>query len=99
MHANSPADVPARVEALCTTAGLSREATHSQLAAGLHAVVHVGRGGDGVRLIASVGVVVRRPDGLVDVVPALEQVAGTTVTAAGRVRLEQRLDRQLGTVP
>ena len=35
LHANSAADVPARVEALALAAGWTREATHSQLAAAL----------------------------------------------------------------
>ena len=48
LHANSAADVPARVEALALAAGLPREAAHSQLASALDVVVHLGRrGGDG----------------------------------------------------
>jgi pilus assembly protein CpaF len=43
LHANSPADVPARLEALAATGGLGSEALHSQLAAALHCVVHVRR--------------------------------------------------------
>ena len=43
LHANAPADVPARLEALGCAAGLSREAVHSQLAAALDLVVHLDR--------------------------------------------------------
>jgi pilus assembly protein CpaF len=43
VHANAAAQVPARFEALGATAGLPREATHAQLAAGLQAVVHLRR--------------------------------------------------------
>ncbi|MCL8253345.1 TadA family conjugal transfer-associated ATPase, partial [Aeromicrobium fastidiosum] len=43
VHANSTADVPARFEALGVAAGLPRAAVHSQLAAGIRVVVHVGR--------------------------------------------------------
>jgi len=42
LHANSAADVPARIEALALAAGWSREATHSQLASALDVVVHLG---------------------------------------------------------
>jgi pilus assembly protein CpaF len=43
VHANSPADVPARFEALAAAGGLPRAALHSQLGAALHCVVHVRR--------------------------------------------------------
>jgi pilus assembly protein CpaF len=72
IHANSPADVPARVEALAVAAGLDRPAVHSQLAAGLQAVVHLVRDRDGQRRVASIGVLEREPTGLVVVVPAIE---------------------------
>src|SRR5690606_25793729 len=38
IHANSAAEVPARVEALGIAAGFSRAAVHSQLAAAVHAI-------------------------------------------------------------
>jgi len=44
VHANSPAEVPARLEALAALGGLDRAALHSQLAAGVKALVHVSRG-------------------------------------------------------
>ncbi|WP_331271942.1 ATPase, T2SS/T4P/T4SS family [Motilibacter aurantiacus] len=71
LHANAPADVPARVEALATSAGLTREAVASQLGAALDAVVHVARGREGRRHVASVGVLRRGADGLCTVVEAL----------------------------
>jgi pilus assembly protein CpaF len=43
VHANSPAEVPARLEALAAMGGLDRAGVHSQMAAGLDAVVHVTR--------------------------------------------------------
>jgi pilus assembly protein CpaF len=71
VHANSAADVPARLEALAATAGLERAALHSQLAAGLRVAVHLARArGDGARRVAQVGVLLRAPDGLVQAVPA-----------------------------
>lgn len=71
VHANTAADVPARLEALGSAAGLDRAALHSQLAAGLSAVIHLVRGPDGVRRVAQVHVLERGPDGLVATVPAL----------------------------
>ena len=65
LHANSAADVPARVEALALAAGWTREATHSQLAAALHLVVHLGRRQDGTRVLREVAVPQRGGDGLV----------------------------------
>ncbi len=91
LHANSAADVPARVEALCTAAGLSREATHSQLAAGLAAVVHLARGPSGRRHVATVGVVVRRGDGLVEIRPAMQRAGRTAIDADGLGILQRRL--------
>ncbi len=44
VHANSALDVPARLEALASVAGLGRESLHSQLASALHVVVHLVRG-------------------------------------------------------
>jgi pilus assembly protein CpaF len=93
LHANSPVDVPARVEALCTAAGLSREATHSQLAAGLQAVVHLRRGRAGQRFVDSIAVVRRRLDGLVEVVPALRLVGDRLTDEVGRGDFDQLLAR------
>lgn len=70
LHANSAADVPARVEALALAAGLNREAAHSQLASGVDLVLHlVRRGGD--RRLAEIGVPRRDAAGLVRIVPAV----------------------------
>ena len=43
VHANAASDVPARLEALGSTAGLDRAALHSQLAAALSVVLHLVR--------------------------------------------------------
>ncbi|WP_412540874.1 TadA family conjugal transfer-associated ATPase [Longispora sp. K20-0274] len=45
LHANAPADVPARFEALALTGGLDRAALHAQLAAAAPVVVHLRRHG------------------------------------------------------
>jgi len=71
IHANSAHDVPARVEALALAAGLSREAVHSQFGSAIGVVLHLARGPDGVRRLREVGVPVRGPTGLVEIVPAV----------------------------
>ena len=43
VHANSTADVPARLEALASLGGLPQTALHAQLASALDAVIHVAR--------------------------------------------------------
>lgn len=50
VHANSPADLPARLEALGLMAGLPRDAVHALAAAGLDAVIHVARTATGRRV-------------------------------------------------
>ncbi|MEI2711801.1 MAG: TadA family conjugal transfer-associated ATPase [Nocardioides sp.] len=67
IHANSAGDVPARIEALALAAGLTRDAAHSQLAAALDAVIHVGRDKEGRRRVLQVGVPRRGTDGLVQI--------------------------------
>ncbi len=71
VHANAAADVPARLEALGTAAGLDRLALHSQVAAALSVVLHLVRDRAGRRRIAEVHVLRRDPSGLVRTVPAL----------------------------
>ncbi|HEX4701152.1 MAG TPA: TadA family conjugal transfer-associated ATPase [Pseudonocardiaceae bacterium] len=71
LHANSPTEVPARLEALAALGNLSRPALHSQLAAALQVVVHVRRDRAGHRTVAEIGVVTRTNDGQgVRVLPA-----------------------------
>lgn len=93
LHANTAADVPARLEALACAAGLSREAVHSQLAAALDIVVHLVREpGGGRRRVAEVCLLRRAADGLVGVLPAVTfTAAGETVAAAGADALAARL--------
>ena len=69
VHANSAADVPARLEALGATAGMAREAVHSQVAAGLQVAIHLTRGATG-RRVSGVSRLCRGPHGLVVAVPA-----------------------------
>ncbi len=86
VHANSPDDLPARFEALGVAAGLPRDAVHSQLAAGLSAVVHLDRGPAG-RRVRGVAVLERR-DELVVAVAARDYRSGEAVDGPGAARLE-----------
>ena len=70
LHANSAADLPARIEALALAAGLGREAAHSQLASALEVVLHMTRDRDGQRRLSEVAVLERDPAGLVRTVTA-----------------------------
>ncbi|WP_249375012.1 TadA family conjugal transfer-associated ATPase [Streptomyces sp. I05A-00742] len=70
VHANAAADVPARLEALGSTAGLDRAALHSQLASALSVVIHLVRDRGGRRRVAEVHVLDRDPAGFVTTVPA-----------------------------
>lgn len=91
VHANSAADVPARIEGLALAAGLDRAAVHSQLASALDLVVHLGRT-DGRRRLAEVGVLHRTPDGLVHVASAVTfGDDGTTTEGPGAAELAEVL--------
>ncbi len=68
--------MPARLEALGSTAGLDRAALHSQLAAALSVVVHLVRDASGRRRVAEIHVLRRGADGLVGTVPALVREPG-----------------------
>ncbi|MCV7422335.1 TadA family conjugal transfer-associated ATPase [Mycobacterium yunnanensis] len=70
VHANSPAEVPARLEALAAVGGLDRAALHSQLAAAVRVVLHVGRDGAGSRRLEEIAVLRRGGDGFVAAVTA-----------------------------
>lgn len=69
VHANSPSEVPARLEALAALGGLDRAALHAQLAAAVQAVVHVNRGSRGRRL-TEIALLRRDGDGYCHAVPA-----------------------------
>ena len=59
LHANSPTEVPARMEALAALGGMPRAALHSQLAAAVQIVLHMRRGRDGVRRLVEIAVLGR----------------------------------------
>ncbi|MEU1697063.1 ATPase, T2SS/T4P/T4SS family, partial [Streptomyces hirsutus] len=91
VHANAAADVPARLEALGTAAGLDRFGLHSQLAAALSVVLHLVRDRTGRRRIAEVHVLERDPSGLVRTVPALRWSPDAFVPERGWERLRELL--------
>jgi pilus assembly protein CpaF len=70
VHANNPAEVPARFEALAALGGLDRSALHSQLAAAVQVVLHVSRDRDGRRRLSEIAVLCRGDDGHVQVTTA-----------------------------
>ncbi|MEV6757334.1 TadA family conjugal transfer-associated ATPase [Streptomyces sp. NPDC051214] len=92
VHANAAGDVPARLEALGTAAGLDRVALHSQMAAALSVVIHLVRDRAGRRRIAEVHVLERNPSGLVVTVPALRWGEKEFVRERGWERLQSLLE-------
>ncbi|MEU6467504.1 TadA family conjugal transfer-associated ATPase [Streptomyces sp. NPDC046976] len=91
VHANTAGDVPARLEALATAAGLDRAALHSQLAAALSVVLHLVRDRCGRRRVAEVHVLERDAMGLVWTVPALRWGERAFVRQEGWGRLARLL--------
>ncbi|WP_129841573.1 TadA family conjugal transfer-associated ATPase [Streptomyces sp. RFCAC02] len=90
LHANAAADVPARLEALGSTAGLPRAALHSQVAAALSVVIHLARDRtSGRRRIAEIHVFQQDADGLVGTVPAARWGVDGFVREAGWARLAE----------
>jgi pilus assembly protein CpaF len=95
VHANSTADIPARLEALASLGGLPRAALHAQLASALDAVIHVARDDSGMRRVAEISIFIRDPgSGLVRSESAVHfQPGGGTVLGPGGSRLERLLER------
>ncbi|MBC2641630.1 MULTISPECIES: TadA family conjugal transfer-associated ATPase [unclassified Rhodococcus (in: high G+C Gram-positive bacteria)] len=76
VHANSPEEVPARLEALAALGGMDRAALHSQLAAAVQVILHVHRSSGGSRRLTQIGVVTRDAHGHVTIVPAWSSDSG-----------------------
>ena len=70
VHANNPAEVPARLEALAALGGLDRAALHSQLAAAVQVLLHVIRDRSGHRRLTEIAVLRCGDDGRVHVLTA-----------------------------
>lgn len=95
VHANSTADIPARLEALASLGGVPRHALHAQLASALDAVVHVARDASGMRRVAEISILGREPaSGLVRSECAVDfRPDGDIVRGPGSRQLERMIDR------
>ncbi|MEU0507254.1 TadA family conjugal transfer-associated ATPase [Nocardia sp. NPDC005998] len=94
VHANSPREVPARLEALAALGGMDRKALHSQLAAAVQVVLHVHRRADGSRGLCEIGIVDRTPQGHVRITAAWRADQAPTPAAPELTRLlNERLVR------
>jgi pilus assembly protein CpaF len=95
VHANSTADIPARLEALASLGGLPRTALHAQVASALDAVIHVARDPAGRRRVAEISIFVcDTAKGLVHTERAVEfRSDGQTVRGPGIRQLEGMLVR------
>ncbi|MEH1167858.1 TadA family conjugal transfer-associated ATPase [Micromonospora sp. CPCC 205539] len=81
LHANTPSDVPARLEALGMLGGLPRAALHAQVVAALQVLFQVRRGDRG-RVLESVCLLLPAgPDRLATVVPAWVRGRGLGLAA------------------
>lgn len=94
LHANSPGEVPARMEALAALGGLDRPALHSQLAAAVQVILHLRRTVTGDRRLAAIGVL--RRDSEVRVAAAWRSDTGWE---AGRDDLRALLEARGGVLP
>jgi pilus assembly protein CpaF len=94
VHANSAADVAARLEGLALATGMPLAAVHSQMAAALEAVVHCVRDRDGRRRVSEIAVLRAGAGGRVSVVPAVTfERQGRVVEREAAEWLAARLDR------
>lgn len=93
VHANSAADVPARLEALAAIGGLGRDAVHAQAASALDVLVHVRRDQQGHRQVSEISVLERDDRRGLAAVSAVCFQDGRVRTAAGARALERILSR------
>jgi pilus assembly protein CpaF len=93
VHANSPREVPARLEALAALGGMDRAALHSQLAAAVQVVLHVHRRTDGSRGLREIGLVHRSGEGHVRITPAWHDTDAAPAATDLSGLLAERLDR------
>ena len=90
VHANTAADVPARLEALGALGGLDRAALASQVASALEVVIHLGRR-DGRRALEEVAVLRRGSEGLLETATALRVQEGRLEEGPAAESLARRL--------
>ncbi|RJO77919.1 TadA family conjugal transfer-associated ATPase [Nocardia panacis] len=87
VHANSPQEVPARLEALAALGGMDRAALHSQLAAAIQVVLHVHRRPDGTRALREIGLLHQSDSGRIQITPAWRADSHPTPAADTLTRL------------
>ncbi|MGL5406905.1 MAG: TadA family conjugal transfer-associated ATPase [Propionibacteriaceae bacterium] len=90
VHANSAADVPARLEALAALAGMPRDALHSQAISALQAILHVKRTPQG-RKVAGIHVLERDQEGWLAAINAVTFTSDGVMPGQGWDRLEKML--------
>lgn len=90
LHANSVQDVPARLHAMGTLAGLNAEAVQVQARSAVDAIIHLGRGPDGRRRPIELGVVApaEHPDDPLHILTALRTEAQGVLEGPGLQLLE-----------
>ncbi len=93
VHASAAALLPARLEALALSAGLPRDALHSQLAAAVQVVVHLDRARAGTRTVRELGALQRGGDGICRVVPAVRVQDGRLAEGPASAALAALLAR------
>lgn len=98
VHANTAADVPARLEALAALAGLSREAVAAQAASAFDAVLHLRRDASGQRRLVDVAMVDRAPDGTLRVRSAVTVDGQRAVPGPAWPQLAARVGLRAGEV-
>jgi pilus assembly protein CpaF len=76
VHANNPAEVPARLEALAAVGGLDRAALHSQLGAAVQVLLHLVRDRSGRRRLSEIAVLRTGADGRAHSITAWHADAG-----------------------
>lgn len=90
VHANTAADVPARLEALGALGGLDRGALAAQVASALEVVVHLARR-DGVRVLEEIALLYRGEDGMLRTSTALRARAGRLEEGSAAEALAERV--------
>lgn len=91
VHANSAADVPARLEALGALAGLGRDALHAQAASALDAIIHVERDARGMRRVREVCALGADDTGRLRASTAWRFDGDAVIEGPGAERLAERL--------
>lgn len=82
LHANSPGEVPARLEALGALGGLDRGALHSQLGAAVQVLLHVSRDRTGGRRLSEIAMLRQSDSGRVHALTAWHADRGSAEAAA-----------------